>query len=167
MEMHPNVFKIGDDVWIDIFCFLSFNDLSSVHKCCHFFHKLTNFNNTKMNGYWRIQSNYLCKNIDKNFKTKNWYLFYFELWKLIFKMEYINNLNKNNIKESIYNGDYLLSINLKSKINENGLLIEPLFQACQFDCLEIFKMLLFSNNSINNINNININNIISKASNGS
>ena len=153
-----------DDIWTNIFLFLSVKDYVCVHLTCNHFSDLTSIksNNIIVNRYWQRESRKLCENIDRNWKPNvdgkvNWFKFYVELIDFLeihprkqfwTKKQLIDELDCNSISDSDDGTTTNNNINGNTICPEFPVGLEqlcdtnPLYTACVHDHALIFDMLL-------------------------
>ena len=161
--------KIIDDLWIDIFCFLSVKNFLSIGKTCRKFHSLitdgtvkSGYNN-RINNYWETQCKNICDNIDANYETDEWFKFYCELKKIIKRFKYDSRVskvgyNKNSEKYEQVWHDKPIKLKHQKVCRDYGYNSHDdyllLHQPCESNCIHVLKMLLFDKSNRNDINKI-------------
>ena len=128
--------RIGDDVWVEIICFLKIKDFLNIRVTSKYFQNLSDPNCTRINNYWSNQVKQLCF-IDPNTTSNQWYKIFMSLTDCTFHIHSVSN-NKTDEK--------LIPINFITMIDNGALklkfpVITILFAVCN-NHIELFNILL-------------------------
>ena len=128
------------------------NNFMSTPRLCKYFSKLTNHANKThkdtLNDYWKMQANLLCSDIDPTYKTNEWFEFYQEL---IHYFESAGHATKD-INNAIHSKTPIALNDIKENKQHSYdyrygfVTISPLLKACEYDCIQIVKMLANGDN---------------------
>ena len=136
-DRHHNINDntVIDDIWIDIFCFLSIKDFLDIQRICKKFNHLTNVStNNRINTHWKFYCQLLCKEMESNNFIpigRQWKPFYKKLFNFMINQQlYYPNVTRSQ----------LLSYDVKQVELRK---VETIFSiVIGADCLEILEMLL-------------------------
>lgn len=105
-QRHTGFLSIIDDIWIDIFCFLSIKAFLHISQTCTHFNKLASHrkidqrhnNHSRINKYWETNCKRICSNIHPTFGTNNWHLLYIELISLLIDNGLIKEIDRSTLE---------------------------------------------------------------------
>ena len=72
------ILDIPDEMWVLVFHFLNYCEISLLRTTCYYFH-LFKFDQKMLNHYWQQQCHFIVPTVESNYCTTKWYSLFTEL----------------------------------------------------------------------------------------